>query len=123
MERVTIAPFDQYAMPTFVIHNGIVEISHFGGTYDEEGNVLKTIEEQTIQTFKYLEKALKEIELSLCDLVKVTVILKSIKDFKGMHDGWLKSLDSSCYPARMTITSDFVDDDCLIQIDAVAAKY
>ncbi|WED28246.1 RidA family protein [Vibrio sp. DW001] len=121
MKRITVSPFDQYAISTFVIHNEIIEISHFGGSIDSNGNMLKTIEEQTIQTFDNLQGALKEIGLSLNNVVKVTVILSSIDDFKGMHDGWLASFNKDNYPARTTITSNFVDDNCLIQIDAVGS--
>jgi 2-iminobutanoate/2-iminopropanoate deaminase len=62
---------------------------------------------------------LREINLSLRNLLKVTVILKDISDFQGMHNGW-KQVFSASYPVRTTITSDFVDEQCLIQIDGIA---
>lgn len=122
IKRITLEPYDTYDISTFTIFNGIVEIGHFGGVNDDDGQLLETVEEQTIQTFKNLEKALKQIGLGLDSLLKVTVILKNIDDFKGMHRGWVKSFKDSGYPVRTTITSDFVNDKCLIQIDAVAAE-
>ena len=118
-ERIIIKPYDTYDISTFVIHGDVVYIGHFGGSYDDESNKLLSAEEQTVQTFRNLEKALKEIGLSLANLVKVTVILKDIQDFDAMHKVW-KQVFTKEYPARTTITSNFVDDHCRIQIDGIA---
>ena len=119
MKRITIQPYDTFDLSTFVIHRDSVHFGHFGGMYDEGGALLDTIEGQTVQTFRNLERALAEINLTLKNLLKVTVILKDISDFHGMHAGW-KQIFSSDYPVRTTITSDFVDDSCLIQIEGIA---
>src|SRR6185369_4978929 len=60
-KRIAIQPYDTYDISTFAIQGDIVYISHFGGSYDDEGNKLFDAEEQTLQTFRNLEKALKEI--------------------------------------------------------------
>ena len=119
MKRIVLEPYDTFDISTFVIQDDHVHIGHFGGMYDENGVQLETIEEQTLQTFRNLEKALGEINLTLKNLLKVTVILKNISDFQGMHAAW-KQVFSSEYPVRTTITSDFIDDHCLIQIEGVA---
>src|SRR6266540_6366369 len=109
-KRITIKPYDSYNVATFVIHDDVIYIGHFGGSYDGAGNKLLTVEEQTIQTFRNLEKALQEIHLGLPNLLKVTVILRDISDFDGMHAAWKHVFSSSeGYPVRTTITSDFVD--------------
>jgi 2-iminobutanoate/2-iminopropanoate deaminase len=118
-KRIIIAPYDTYDLATFVIHQGTVHSGHFAGMYDDEGTHLDTIENQTYQTFMNLEAALAKINLDLRDLIKVTVILKDIADFHGMHRAW-KRVFPSGYPARTTITSQFIDENCLIQIEAVA---
>ncbi len=117
--RIVLKPYDSYDISTFVIQGDIVYISHFGGSYDEEGNKLLSAEEQTLQAFRNLEKALKEIDLSLDQLLKVTVILKDIADFEAMHKAW-KQIFTKAYPVRTTVTSNFVDDHCRIQIDGIA---
>ena len=94
-------------------------LANFGGMHGEDGKPLDTIEKQTVQTFRNLEKALNEIGLTLKSLLKITVILKDISDFHGMHAGWKQVFDAD-YPVRTTITSDFIDDNCLIQIEGVA---
>ena len=118
-KRIIIPPYDTFDISTFVVHGDTIQIGHFGGMYTDKGDKLLTIEEQTLQTFHNLEKALREINLSLKNLLKVTVILRNISDFHGMHTAW-KQVFQSDYPARTTITSDFIDEDCLIQIEGVA---
>jgi 2-iminobutanoate/2-iminopropanoate deaminase len=114
-----LPPYDTFDLSTFVIQGDTVHIGHFGGIYDHDGNQLPTIEEQTTQTFKNLEIALAEIDLTLENMLKVTVILRNISDFQGMHRTW-KQIFKSKFPCRTTITSDFIDVACLIQIDGVA---
>src|SRR5689334_4318217 len=99
LKRVTIKPYGTYDISTFVIQDSIVYMSHFGGSYDDEGNKLFDAEEQTLHTFRNLEKALKEINLGLDNLVKVTVILKDIADFDAMHKAW-KQIFTKDYPVR-----------------------
>ncbi len=118
--RIMVEPYGSYGISTFVVQGDTVYISHFGGSYDDEGNKLLSVEEQTMQTFRNLEKALKEINLSLDSLLKVTVILKDIRDFDAMHKVW-EQIFTKEYPARTTITSNFVDDHCRIQIDGIAS--
>jgi 2-iminobutanoate/2-iminopropanoate deaminase len=119
-KRIAIKPYDTYDISTFVIHNDTVYIGHFGGSYDDHGNKLLSIEDQTIQTFRNLEKALLEIGLGLDSLLKVTVIVRDIADFNAMHEAWKKVFSSKVYPTRTTLTSNFVDDHCRIQIEGIA---
>jgi enamine deaminase RidA (YjgF/YER057c/UK114 family) len=68
-----------------------------------------------LQTFRNLERVLNEINFSLESLLKMTVILKLISDFQGMHNTWMQVFGSDD-PVQTTITSEFVDEHCLIQI-------
>ncbi|MCJ7701101.1 MAG: RidA family protein [Anaerolineales bacterium] len=119
MKRIVIAPYDSYGISTFVIHGDTVHIGHFGGMMDENGQNITGIEAQTLQTFKNLEDALAKINLSLDNLLKVTIILGDISDFHGMHAAWMQVFQSGA-PTRTTITSDFIDEHCLIQIEGAA---
>lgn len=120
IKRVVIPPYDKYDLSTFVISNETVYIGHFGGSSDDEGKLLTTVEAQMGQTLKNLEKLLKEIDLGLENVVKLTVILRDIKDFHKMHNVWAKKFTNGKYPVRTCITSDFIDDHCLIQIEGIA---
>ncbi len=118
-KRVTLKSYDTFDISTFVLQGDTVYISHFGESFDDAGNKLIGVEEQALQAFKNLETALKEINLSLRNLMKVTVILRDIADFDQMHDVWKKVFEGG-YPVRTTITSDFVDAHCRIQLEGIA---
>ena len=62
-KQIIIEPYDTFDLSTFVIHGDTVHIGHFGGMYDNDGNKLKTIEDQTCQTFKNLKSSLEKINL------------------------------------------------------------
>jgi 2-iminobutanoate/2-iminopropanoate deaminase len=118
-KRIIIEPYETYDLSTFVVYGDTVHIGHFGGMNTDQGEKLSTIEAQTYQTFMNLKAALGKINQDLTDLLKVTVILKDIADFEGMHRTW-RQVFNGAYPVRTTITSQFVDADCLIQIEGIA---
>lgn len=113
MERVVIPPYDEYDLSTFVINDGTVYIGHVGA-----GGMNFT--EQLENIFNKLKKYLAEINLELKNVVKLTIILKNISDFKKMHKIWCKYFDEGNYPARVVVTSDFVNPNCLVQIEGTA---
>lgn len=121
VERVTLKPYDRYGVATFVVQGDAVHIGHFGGSWDDEGEKLVSVSEQMAQTFANLERALKEIRCGLQDLVKVTVILKDIRDFQEMHEAWKKLFPKNA-PVRTTLTSEFVENHCRVQIEGLACR-
>lgn len=58
--------------------------------------------------------------LPLASLVSVHVWLRRIADLPAMEQGFTRHFASGEFPARMTATTEFVDDDCLVMIDGVA---
>jgi 2-iminobutanoate/2-iminopropanoate deaminase len=52
--------------------------------------------------------------------VKVNVWLKNIKDLPEMEKAFTRYFSKDSFPARMTATTEFIDDDCLLMIDGVA---
>ncbi len=122
IKRTVIPPYDQYELSTFVTHDDVVYIGHIGGVTDEEGNLLSTTREQMDQTLKNLNGFLNEIELSLKNVVKLTMILKNIDDFKEMHKVWKEYFSKREYPVRTVITSEFVNDNILVQVEGVACS-
>ncbi len=95
--------------------------SHHAGFLDEEGNIIEGIEAQTEECFKNLRRTLEAAGASLEDVVKTTVLLKNKKDFKKMKEVYRRHFNQG-YPVRTSILTNFVDSDCLIQIDVVAYK-
>jgi len=115
INRVVIPPYDEYDLSTLVVSDNTVYIGHIGA-----GG--KTIEEQLENIFKKLRSYLEEIDLSLENVVKLTVILKDINDFKKMHKIWCKYFEEGNYPVRAVITSDFINKNCHVQIEGIARK-
>ena len=72
--------------------------------------------------FSHLKKTLAEFNLTLKDLVQVNVRLKNIKDLPEMEKRFNSFFDKGKFPARMTTTTQFVDDDCLLMIDGIAYR-
>jgi 2-iminobutanoate/2-iminopropanoate deaminase len=73
-------------------------------------------------TFAYLEKTLTEFNLTLKDIVKVNVWLRDIRDLPDMEKRFNDFFEKEQFPARMTSTTKFIDDDCMMMIDGVAYK-
>ena len=73
-------------------------------------------------TFSHLKKTLAEFDLTLKNLVKVDVRLKNIKDLPEMEKRFNNYFEKGKFPARMTTTTEFIDDDCLLMIDGVAYR-
>lgn len=65
---------------------------------------------------------LAQLDLSLENLVKVTVWLKRIQDLPEMEQRFRPYFEPGHYPARMTATTEFIDGDCLLMIDGVAYR-
>jgi 2-iminobutanoate/2-iminopropanoate deaminase len=73
-------------------------------------------------TFAYLAETLGHMGLTLADLVKVHVWLKDIHDLPAMEKGFRHYFEADAFPARMTATTAFIDDDCLLMIEGVAYR-
>lgn len=72
--------------------------------------------------FSKLRKTLTEFDLTLPDLVKVNVWLKDIKDLPEMEKRFNNYFEKDGFPVRMTSTTEFIDDDCLLMIDGIAYR-
>ncbi len=77
---------------------------------------------QIRNTFKNMEMSLAEFGLTKADLVKVNVWLKYIKDLPEMERIFRDYFPQNRYPVRMTSTTEFIDEDCLVMIDGVAYR-
>ncbi len=76
--------------------------------------------QQFDNTFNKIIKTLGEFDLTLADLIKVNVHLKNIEDLPDMEKRFNNFFNKDHFPARMTTTTKFIDDDCLMMIDGVA---
>ena len=112
-KRVVLPPYDNYDLSTLVIHGDTVHIGHVGAGGSNFAEQMKNI-------FEKLKKYLQEVDLRLENIVKLTVILKEISDFKKMHEIWCEYFEKGSYPVRVVITSDFINENCLVQVEGTA---
>lgn len=82
----------------------------------------KNFTDQFNDTFKYLEKTLKEFNLCLSDIVKVNIWLKNIEDVRIYEKLFGQYFEKGKFPARMGATTEFIDKDCLLMIDGIAYR-
>lgn len=118
MQRLVLNP--NWSIATCVEADRFVFIGHHGG-HTVNGRKLMTIEEQTEQTFKNLGETLAQIGLGFEDIIVLDVLLRNITDFNGMHSVWVKWFPKE-FPTRSTMTTDFYDAHCLIQVHGVAYR-
>jgi len=81
--------------------------------------VIGDITIQTKQTLENIKAILGTAGLSLKDIVKVTVFLKDVKDFKRMNETYGTYFKEDP-PARTTVQAQLAMEELLIEIDAVA---
>ncbi len=78
-----------------------------------------TIGEQTQRVFENIKIVLDGIGLSLSDVVKTTVFLKSVDDFEGMNEVYAAAFGTH-KPARTTIAVKQNPLDALVEIECIA---
>lgn len=71
-------------------------------------------------TLENIRTTLARLNLPMGQLVKVNVWLRNIKDLPEMEKLFVEFFEKDQFPARMTATTEFVDDDCLIMIEGTA---
>ena len=118
-EFIDLNPDRSFTFSSCVRAGDFIYTSHHGGLYNEDGDTVKGIEAQTEQCIKNLAKTLEAVGASLDDVVKTTVLLRNLKDFRPMREVYRRYFKNG-YPARTSLFTDFLDEGCLIQIDLVA---
>jgi len=78
-----------------------------------------TIEEQTRQTLQNIKAILETDGASMDDVVKVSVILTDLANFKAMNEVY-KTFFHASFPARITYGAGLALPNMLVEIDAIA---
>jgi len=89
------------------------------GFNPDDRKIGDTIEEQTEQTLKNVEAALNEAGASMKDVVKCSVFLNDMKDFKQMNSIYVTFFDD-LPPARSTVGASLASPKMKVEIDAIA---
>jgi 2-iminobutanoate/2-iminopropanoate deaminase len=106
---------------SYVVAGDYIYTSHIGGIKDDQGNRLGSVREQTEQALKNLQGMLEREDIDLSDVINTTVYLRDLEEFDEMREVFRRYFKDN-YPTRMTATTDFIDDGCLVMIVAVAYK-
>jgi 2-iminobutanoate/2-iminopropanoate deaminase len=102
--------------------NGFVFVSGQGAIDPGSGRLAGTgIESQTRQTLTNVRNIIEASGLSMRDLVRVSVYLKDMKDFKKMNEVY-QSFFADAPPARTTVQVELPLPEMLIEVDGVAVR-
>lgn len=81
----------------------------------------ETAKEQTRQSLKNIEYILAEENLTLSDVLKVTVLLSDISNFQDMNEVYSEFFKEP-FPARVAYEVAALPAGALIEIDVIAGK-
>ncbi len=112
-----VGPYSQAIMTeNLMFLSGQIGINPKTGKLVEGG-----VEEQTKQIFSNIKAVLEEAELNLSDIIKVTVFLKDINDFKMVNEIYVTYFDKP-YPARSAVAIKELPLNVDIEIEVIAIK-
>ena len=94
------------------------------GRNSETGKLEEGLEAQTLQTFVNVDAILNACGCSTADIVKVTMLLADINDFKAvdaLYAKWLPGIGITALPARTAHAVAGLPHGALIMLEVVAA--
>jgi 2-iminobutanoate/2-iminopropanoate deaminase len=112
------APIGPYSQ---AIDAGVIYCAGQIGVDPETGDLKQGIEAQTARCLANLEGVLSAAGLTLKDVVKTTVFLADLSDYKQMNDEYAKHF-SAPFPARSTVQAAALPRGAKVEIDAVAVR-
>jgi len=113
--RVNVPFSDAVETNSLLFLTGQIGKDHKAGNLVDGG-----IKAETKQVIKNIEDVLKHHNLSLDNVVKCTVILSDINDFKAFNSVYTKYFTKK--PARTTFAAAGLAGSASIEIDVIAAK-
>lgn len=94
------------------------------GRDPETGKLPESLEDQTRQMLANVDAILNAAGCTPADIVKVTLLLANIKDFKAVdviYSAWLPGLGVTPLPARTAFAALALPAGALVMLEAVAA--
>jgi len=111
-------PIGPYSQATMV--DGFLFVSGQGAIDPSSGQIVGSdIETQTRQTLTNVLNIVEASGLSLLDIVKVSIFLKDMSDFKKMNEAY-RSFFTQNPPSRTTVEANLPLPNMLIEIDVIA---
>ncbi len=104
-----------------VVSNGMVYVAGQGPVDVKTGKLIESndIKEQTRLTLTHLKTLLEEAGSSLVHVVKVSVFLKNLDDFRAMNEVYAEFFTDDP-PVRTTVGVNLLGGRMLIEIDCIA---
>lgn len=102
--------------PSCVIAGDYIFLAHHGSGIDKQDIV-----HQTRACLEYVKKTLESAGATLNDMVQLNYYIKNTEDFRAGRDVFDEFFPNGA-PARMTVVTQFLDENCLCQIDGIAYK-
>ena len=110
-----IGPYSQaIKVGNLVYTSGQLPIDHTTGKFPEGG-----VKEQTRQSLLNVQAILKEIGLTMGNVVKTTVFMADMNDFADMNAVYAEFF-SEPYPARSAVAVKTLPKGALVEIEVVA---
>lgn len=107
---------------TAVIYNDLIFLSGMLPIDPQSGKLVEgSIEDQAHQVFRNIKTVLEELESDLSEVLKVTVFLADMNDFKAVNEVY-KDYFGPNYPARSAIQVARLPLDARIEVEVIAAK-
>ena len=103
--------------PSCVIAGDYIFLAHHAGGFDK-----RDIEHQMRAAFGRMKETLASVGATLNDMVQINLYMRDLTEFRKARNIFYEYFDKGCFPARMSLTSDFIDENCLCMIDGIAYK-
>ncbi|MBP3649146.1 MAG: RidA family protein [Clostridia bacterium] len=97
-----------------VVAGDYIFLAHHGG-----GQEVNDLAYQTRASLDSLQQTLQSVGASLDNMVQLTYYIRNVKDFRKGADVFREYFKNGA-PARMTVVTEFVGENCLCQVDGLA---
>lgn len=99
-----------------VVAGDYIFLAHHGG-----GQEVNDLAYQTRATLDAISDTLAGVGATLDDVVQITYYIRNVEDFRKGADTFREYFTNGA-PARMTVVTEFVGENCLCQMDGLAYK-
>lgn len=97
-----------------VVAGDYIFLAHHGGGQD-----VNDLAYQTRASLDSLQQTLQSVGATLDNMVQITYYIRSVEDFRKGADVFRDYFKNGA-PARMTVVTEFVGENCLCQVDGLA---
>ena len=99
-----------------VVAGDYIFLAHHAGGFDKQDMAY-----QVRAVFEKMKQTLASVNATLDDLVQVNFYIRDIEDFDEGRNVFLEYFKNGA-SARMTIVTQFLDEECMCMIDGIAYK-